>query len=170
MRLLRFVLALAAAALIHLAAVRMIPAFPQIVDLFLLVVVLHARDGEAVVGMFAGMAAGLVADGLSGAPYGLHGVANTLVGYIVAVVAQRLVIQRTSGLVLVFALAGALQQAILAALAFAMLPGAELPAPTWLAVKALSTGLLGLAWTAARRTLGLWRGARRERRAARMSF
>ena len=77
---------------------------------------------------------------LAGGPFGLHGFADTLVGYTAARVAQQLVVQRSSGVVLVFTLASALQQALLAALAVLLLPTAELPAAPWMVAKAATPG------------------------------
>ena len=66
MRFLKFVAALAVAALVHFAGARLLPDFALAVDLFLLVVALEARHGSPVTGMFAGLAAGLLA-GAAGA-------------------------------------------------------------------------------------------------------
>lgn len=127
MQFLKFVAALAAAALLHFAGARLLPHFSLAVDLFLLVVALEARHGSPLTGMFAGLAAGLLADGLSGGPYGLYGFADTAVGFGIALAAQQLVVQRTSSLAGVFAAAAAAQQAILAALALVFRDHAELP-------------------------------------------
>ncbi len=148
MRFLKFVAGLGLAALLHFAGARLIPNFSQAVDLFLLVVALEARHGSPVAGMFAGLAAGLLADGLSGGPFGLHGFADTAVGFGIARAAQQLVVQRTTGLAGVFAAGAAAQQAILAGLALLFRDHAELPDPLWLLVKVGTTALLGLAWTA----------------------
>jgi len=166
----RFLLALAVAGVAHFVGTKLVGVFPQALDLFLLVAVLKARDGKPVAGMIAGAACGLAADGLSGAPYGLHGFADTAVAYAVAAVAQRLAVQRTSGLLLVFTLAGALQQVLLAALTLLFLPGAELPSPTWMAVKAVGIGILGLGWTRLARATAQSRLARRARQSERMRF
>jgi rod shape-determining protein MreD len=144
MRGLSFLLALAVAAGLHLAGLVLIPGFPRLVDLVLIVVVLFARDGRVSTATLGGSAAGLVADALAGGPFGLHGFADTLVGYTAARVAQQLVVQRSSGVILVFTLASALQQALLAALAVLLLPAAELPAAPWMIAKAACTGIVGL--------------------------
>lgn len=144
MRALSFVLALALAAGLHLAGLVLVPGFPLAVDLTLVVVVLFARDGRVTAATVGGSVAGLVADALAGGPFGLHGFADTLVGYTAARVAQQLVVQRSSGVVLVFTLASTLQQALLAALAVLLLPAAELPAAPWMVAKAATTGVIGL--------------------------
>ncbi len=147
MPLLRFVLALAAAALAHFVGARAFAHFPLAVDLFLLVTVLFARSGRPVPAMFAGLAAGWTADALSGGPFGLHGLADTVVGFAAARAAQQLVVQRKTSLLFVFAAAAAAHSALLAGLALAFLPGVGLASLVWLPVKVASTALLGLAWT-----------------------
>ncbi len=154
MRLARFLGALVAAAILHFIGSRIWPGFPRAVDLFLLVAALEARHGQPVIGMFAGLASGLVADGLSGGPFGLHGFANTVVGYGTARAAQQLVVQRPSGLAALFAAGAAAQQAILALLAFVFRDRVELPDPFWLPIQVGSAALLGLAWTNAAAALG----------------
>jgi rod shape-determining protein MreD len=147
MRLLRFLAGLAFAALLHFVASRIWPGFPRAVDLFLLAAMLEARHGRPVAGMFAGLASGLLADGLSGGPYGLHGFANTAVGYGTARAAQQLVVQRTTGLAALFAAGAAAQQAILALLALVFRDRVELPDPLWLPIQVGASALLGLLWT-----------------------
>ena len=149
MRLAKFLAGLAAAALLHLAGVGLAPWFPLAADLFLLVAILEARHGRPAGGMFAGLAAGLVADALSGGPFGFYGFADTAVGYGVARAAQQLVVQRTTSLTAIFAAGAAAQQAILAALSLVFRPDGELPGFEWLLVKVATTALLGLAWTRA---------------------
>jgi rod shape-determining protein MreD len=145
---LKFVAALAVAALLHFAGARLFPDFALAVDLFLLVVALEARHGNPLTGMFAGLAAGLLADGLSGGAYGLYGFANTAVGFGIARAAQQLVVQRPSSLAGVFAAGAAAQQALLAGLALVFREHAELPDPLWLMVRVGTTAFLGVAWTA----------------------
>lgn len=149
MPLARFLAALAAATLLHFAGVALAPGFVLAADLFLLVTILEARHGRPASGMLAGLVAGLVADGLTGGPFGLFGFADTAVGYGVARAAQQLVVQRTTSLAAIFAAGAAAQQAILAALSLVFRPDGELPGFEWLLVKVATTALLGLAWTRA---------------------
>lgn len=164
MRFLKFLGAMAAAALLHFLGSRLWPAFPQAADLFLLVAALEARHGNPATGMFAGLACGWTTDALTGGPFGLFGVADTVVGYFTARAAQQLVVQRTSGLTALFAAGAAAQQAILAGLALLFRDEVELPDPFWLTVKVAVTALLGLAWTHAAAALARrfrhWRGSR----------
>lgn len=160
---LRFVLALVAAALAHFVGARAVSYFPLAVDLFLLVTVLYARNGRPVPAMFAGLAAGWAADALSGGPFGLHGLANTVVGYGTARAAQQLVVQRKSSLLFVFAAAAAAHSALLAGLALIFQPGLGLTSLVWLPVKVASTALLGLAFTQLAAATGRRWSARKRR-------
>ena len=164
MRALSFLAALAVAAGFQLAGLVLLPGFALVVDLALVVVVLFARDGRVPSAAVGGSVAGLVADALAGGPFGLHGFADTLVGYTAARVAQQLVVQRSSGVVLVFTLASALQQALLAALAILLLPAAELPTAPWMVAKAATTGILGLLLAQSERLLAGRLAARRATR------
>lgn len=153
MRFAKFLGALAAAALLHFAGSRLWPGFPRAVDLFLLVAALEARHGRPAIGMFAGLASGLLADALAGGPFGMHGFANTVVGYGIASAAQRLVVQRTSGLAALFAAGAAAQQTILSLLSLLFRDRVELPDPIWLPVQVAAAALLGLGWTNAAEAL-----------------
>lgn len=143
----KFLAGLALAAFLHVVGTRLIPVFPLAVDLFLLAAILEARHGRPLGGIFAGLAAGLAADGLTGGPFGLYGFADTAVGYGIARAAQQLVVQRTTSLAAIFAAGAAAQQAILAALSLVFRPEGELPGFEWLLIKVGTTALLGLAWT-----------------------
>jgi len=154
------------AALLQVGGVRAWPEFPLVFDLLLVAVVYFARDGRAVAALGVGCAGGLLADALAGGPLGLHGFADTLVAYTAARVAQQLVVERASGVVLVFTLASALQQALLAALGVLLLPAVQLPAAPWMVARALTTGLLGLLLAAGGRSLAARLAGRRERRRA----
>lgn len=159
-------LGLLLAALLQLAGVQAWPEFPFAFDLLLVAVVYFARDGRAVAALGVGSAGGLVADALAGGPLGLHGFANTLVAYTTARVAQQLVVERPSGVLLVFTLASALQQALLAALGVLLLPSVQLPAAPWMVARAITTGLLGLLLATGGRALAARLAARHERRRA----
>ena len=79
--------------------------------------------------MLFGLLVGLVQDTLTSGPFGLFGFADTAVAYGMARLAQRLVIQRASGVFAVVCFASLSQQVILAALAFLLLPNPSLPQP-----------------------------------------
>jgi len=167
MRSLRFLAAVAAAVLLQVAGVSLFPQFFLAVDLFLVIVVLNAMDGNSVAGMFGGMVAGLVTDGLTGGYFGLFGIANTVIGYGTAITAQRLVIQRAASSLLVFAVAAAAQQLILFGISLLFLADADLPQYSWILVKVGTTGLLGgvlyLANRRMRSRVEMWRRTRKTR-------
>lgn len=164
MRFARFALGLAAAALLHFAGTRATASFPLAADLFLVVTVLVARAGRPVEAMFAGLVCGWTADALSGLPFGLHGLADTVVGFGTARVAQQLVVQRRTSLLSIFAAAAAAQSALLAVLIAVFVPDGGLPSLAWLPVKVASTALLGLAWAAlAAAVAARWSSRRRKR-------
>lgn len=167
MRSLRFLAAVAAAVLLQVAGVSLFPQFFLAVDLFLVIVVFNAMDGNSVAGMLGGMVAGLVTDGLTGGYFGLFGIANTVIGYGTAITAQRLVIQRAASSLLVFAVAAAAQQLILLGISLLFFAGAEIPQYSWVLVKVGTTGVLGWAlYLASRRMrsrVEMWRRTRKTR-------
>jgi len=166
MSVVKFLLALAAALLLHLVGARLHPNLPQALDLFLPVVVLNSLSGSSLAGLLGGLAAGWAQDSVTGGFYGLYGFADTVVGYATARLAQRLVVQRAVGVFGIAAFASALQQVILIALSLLLLPQASVPAPVWVAVRALTTGLAGmLVYTASAR----FRRLAESRRKSRMS-
>ncbi|HEX2223429.1 MAG TPA: rod shape-determining protein MreD [Thermoanaerobaculia bacterium] len=166
MRALKLLAGLAAAVLVHLAGLQLYGGFARFIDVFLVVVVLYALEGETLSAIFVGMLVGLLHDSLSGGPFGLFGFADTIVGYGTARLAQHLVIQRATGVLGVVAFASALQQAIVVALTFLLLPEPALPEPYWVAVQAGACGLVGMAaYIAGRR----WRQGMDTRRRNRMS-
>lgn len=143
MRVLRFSIGLLVALLVHLAGMRLVPHFSLAVDVFLVVLVTKALDGDVVAAIVAGAVVGLFQDTLGGTLYGMFGVADTIVAYATALLAQKVVIQRMSGVVLAFVAAAATQQALLALLAFVLFPDPELPRVGWVALRIAVTALLG---------------------------
>lgn len=165
MRILKFAAGLTLAVLAHAAAVRLVPEATVAVDLFVVVVVLNALDGNSLAGVAGGLAAGMVQDVLTGGLFGLFGFANTLVGYLAARSVQRLVIERASGVLPLVAVAAAVQQAIVVGLAYVLLPDARFPDPRWLALRVVSSGLVGMVAYALDRW---WRRTSADRRQRRM--
>jgi rod shape-determining protein MreD len=157
---------LAAAVLFHLLGMHLVPSFARLVDVFLVIVVLYALEGSSLAALFAGLVVGLLHDTLTSGPYGLFGFADTIVGYSTARLAQRLVIQRSTGVLALVSFAAVAQQAIVAGLAFLLLPTPELPNPVWVAVQAGLCGVLGMAIHIA--TIN-WRRSAETRRRGRMS-
>jgi rod shape-determining protein MreD len=140
----RYAAALLVVLLVHSLGTWLIPEYGRSVDLFLVLTVLWGLRGDSLGGLAGGLLAGLVEDVLTAGPFGLHGFANTLVGYGAARLAQRLVIERPSGVLLVTAAGSAVQQALLASLVLLLLPERELPAPLWIAIRAGVCGVVGL--------------------------
>jgi rod shape-determining protein MreD len=148
MRAAKLAAGLAAAVVLQLVGTRLLPSLPQRLDLFLVVVALSALDGQTLQAVVFGLLAGLVQDTLAGGNFGLFGFADTAVAYGMARLAQRLVIQRATGVFAVVSFASLLQQVILAALAFLLLPNPSLPAPLTMlgqaAARAAACGVLGM--------------------------
>ena len=63
--------AIALAVLVHLVGVQVFPGFVQAMDVFVVVVVLHALEGESLAGLLVGLVVGLLHDTLTGGPFGL---------------------------------------------------------------------------------------------------
>jgi rod shape-determining protein MreD len=163
---LKLLAAIVLAALVHFVGMSLWPGFARTVDVFLVVVVLHGLEGSSLSALLVGLVVGLLQDTLTSGPFGLFGFADTIVGYITARLAQRLVIQRPTGVLAVVSFASALQQAIAVGLTLALLPNPELPSPVWVAVRAGTCGLLGLAIYVA---MGNWHRSSEARRRGRMS-
>lgn len=161
-----FFLLLLGAVLFHLAAARLLPALPRALDAFLVVTVLNALSGNSLAGLLGGLLCGLTQDTFSGAAYGLHGFANTLVGYATARVAQRLVTRGIGGLTVVLLSAAVLQQATLILLTIFVVGEANLPDPLWVGLRVVVSALAGLAlYKLSLRSRARLEAARRNRRA-----
>jgi cell shape-determining protein MreD len=158
---------IALAALVHFVGMSLWPQFGQVIDVFLIVVALHGLRGNSLSALFVGLLVGLLHDSLTGEHrFGLFGFADTIIGYVTARLAQRLVIQRATGVFGVVSFAAVLQQALVTGLAFLLLPAPELPSPLWIAVRAGASGLLGMAVYIA---TSRWRRSAEARRRGRMS-
>ena len=140
-----YVFSLLAALLFHVAAARYFPSLPRALDVFLVVTILNGLSGNSLGGLLGGLFCGLTLDTFSGAAYGLHGFANTLVGYVTAKVAQRLVTRGIGGLIVVLVGAAALQQAVLILFAAFILSEGNLPDPLWVGLRVVISALAGLA-------------------------
>lgn len=163
---LKLLAGLAAAVLFHLGLMHLWPELARPLDVFLVVVVLYGLGGSSLASLFAGMAVGLVHDTLTNNPFGLFGFADTIVGYSTARLAQRLVIQRATGVLAVVSFAAALQEAIVVGLMVMLLPDPQLPTPFGVALKAGLCGVLGMFLHIAG---GQWRQGAESRRRNRMS-
>jgi len=160
---LRFVLGLGLATVVALVGGHLVPGFAGYADPFLVVAVLAATAVGPLGALAAGSAAGWVADALGGGPFGLFGFTHGAVGYAVALVAQRIVVDRKSSLAGILAAAGAAQGALLAAVGVLLVGPAGVPSVVELAARVGSTVVLGGAWLFASRTVvGRWRKRRRK--------
>ncbi|HVT15905.1 MAG TPA: rod shape-determining protein MreD [Thermoanaerobaculia bacterium] len=144
MRVLRIFAAFTLALLAHLVGMHLFPSFGRVVDLFLVVLVLHALEGNSLSALLVGLCAGLLEDTLTNGPFGLFGFADTAVAYLTARLAQRLVIQRPAGVAGVVAFGSLAQQGTLALLAFLLLPNPSLPDPVGALVQAAGCGIIGM--------------------------
>ena len=117
--------------------------------------------------MFGGLAAGLAADALSGALYGLHGFAGTATGFLIALVARQLVLQQLAIIGLLFAVAGVFHEVLLAGLLRLLLPEPPAPDFAWVGLRAAVSATCGVvaiaAWGSLRRRFSNWRRGRRRR-------
>ena len=167
MRTVRFIIGLTVALVLHLLAARLLGRYAFAFDFFLLLTVFNGIDGRTAAGLFGGMVSGLTADAVTGGLYGLYGFANSLVGYATAIAAQRLAVQRTAGVILLFAIATAAQQAVVSALLLMFVGDVEFPGPGWVGARVAMAGFAGAAGRAGwRRTIqGIesWRRSRRSR-------
>jgi len=137
--------ALLAAYLVQLLGVSLSSVFPRVVDPFLLVMVWYSLRTGVVGAELIGTGTGLLQDGLSGGFFGLYAFADTLVGYGVALAAQRVVVGQQAARVLIFAAAAALQQLVLVVLLRTMVADSPLPTPGSVLGKIITTSLLGAA-------------------------
>lgn len=155
--------ALALAATIALAVAR-VPAAP---DFFLYPVADASRLGAPVFAMAAGLVAGLVQDAVTvpARLLGLHAFAKILVGYLLATLGARTVVEKPVAVGLLLSGAVVLEGGVLALLLWLLKGEPMPPAPAVLAARAATTGLVGaLLHTASRVPWKARRDARRRRR------
>jgi len=144
MRLVKVLVGLILVVLTHLIGARFIPGFANYVDLFLILATYQALSGNLIVGMLAGCIAGLTHDAVTGGPYGLHGFADTAIGYLSAFAAQRLVIQRGFSVLLLFWVAASVQILILTVLGIMVSEAAILPSWIEVVIRVIVSGILGV--------------------------
>ncbi len=168
MRILEFLVGLLVATGVHFAGERLVAGLSSYLDPFLLVVLFVGLTGRPASGLAGGLVAGWAADAATGGLFGLHGFADTLLGYATAVASQKLVIQRSSGVFLLFAGGAALQQLVLVALSLLLLPGGFVPGPLAPGVKLLLTGAVGAIGFLLAGRMKLWLGTWRRNRTAKL--
>jgi len=145
LRNLRLAVALLVVILVHLAGTRLVPDFPRAVDLFLVWVVLAALAGRPAEAIIIGTVAGLTHDALAGGPYGLYGFADTMVGYLVARAAQRLILERVSTVFAAIAVAVVVEHGVVVILTSLLLPQVVPEPLRWWGLQALLSGVVGAA-------------------------
>ncbi|MFN2442833.1 MAG: rod shape-determining protein MreD [Thermoanaerobaculia bacterium] len=105
MRWLRFLIGLVIALTIHSLLDSFFPNALTFFNPYVILVVYYAMGGNLFGAIVAGVVAGLIEDAFSGSIFGLHAFSLTVIGYLVAYVASRLVLRGT--LAFGLALAGA---------------------------------------------------------------
>lgn len=153
--------ALAAVALVEVLLREMLPAAANVVEPFVLLVVLTSLRGNSLHGLTGGFAAGLVQDTLTASLFGLHSLACCVVGYAVARASQRILTNQrvVAGLLIV---AGVVGHQVLVIGLLNVLGIADVD-PDVLVVlsRALLTGAAGLAYLWLARRLREWALRRR---------
>lgn len=163
MGVLRFLVGLVAALGVHVVGTWLVPTLPRLFDPFLVLVVVNALGASGAGGLLGGATAGLVHDSLTGRLYGLHGFADTIVGYAVARAAQWLDLTGAGAVLVTTALATLLEETLLVLVAL-LFTEPEPPEPAWVLLQAALNGLAALAlFVAAGRMRRVRDGARRRR-------
>ncbi|MDX1583172.1 MAG: rod shape-determining protein MreD [Thermoanaerobaculia bacterium] len=93
MRLLRFFIGLLLALTIHSLLHNFFPNALAFIDVYIILVVYYAMGGNLNGTIIAAVIAGFVQDAFSGSIFGLHAFSLTLSGYLVAVVATKIVLR-----------------------------------------------------------------------------
>jgi rod shape-determining protein MreD len=168
MRTVKFLAGLLVAAIVHALGVRLFEDFSSAIDVFLVVALFNALGGSPLAGLLGGLVTGWCADVMTGGLYGAYGFCNTLVGYGAAVAAQRLVIEKTGGVFLLFSLGAAVQQLLLVALLRLLRPGAAPPELMWLMIMLAAVGVTGAVGFLLQGRAVRWRSVWRRNRSARL--
>lgn len=164
MTFLRYFLGLVAALGAQSLMVALAPQLVLAFDPFLVVAVLVGLGGNSLAGLAGGAVAGFARDTLSGRLYGLHGFADTLIGYATARTAQRMDLRQPGPVWVVTVLATLVQQAILVCLNYILLPRPEVAPPVWVPIQAIINGLVAMTvWSVANRARGFKQRAERRR-------
>jgi rod shape-determining protein MreD len=167
LRLLRFGVALLVVTLVHFVGARLDQRFALVFDLFLVLLVTQALPGPPAYALAIGILVGVVEDTFNGRLFGLYACADTIVAYTCALVGQRIVVQRASGILAAYFSAALAQQVVLIVLVLAVLPDVGRVDGLWVVLKAGTVAVLGtaahLATTSWRRRLAGWRRGRNAR-------
>lgn len=142
---LRYLFGLAAVVVLHVALQQFTPGLGRIVDPFVVWIVLQGLSAVPVRGMLSGLVAGWCEDALSGERlFGLHGVAGTIIGYLVAQATRQLSTTSLPVVGLLFAVAAAAHEAILLALQILLSASPVALDPAWVGLRAAANGVFGV--------------------------
>jgi rod shape-determining protein MreD len=171
MKLLRNLIGLMAMMGLHIVVQQFLPSLGRVLDPFVVWVVLQGLSASPLRGMSAGLVAGWCEDALSGESlFGLHGVAGTIVGYLVAQATRQLSTTSLPVVGLLFAVAAALHEALLMALQMLLSASPATLDPTWVGLRALVNGCFGVLLLGAGEKAGQWGQEFRQSRKRRIRF
>ncbi len=159
---------LALAFVVHLLLWRMLPTVAPGVDVFLVATLLAAVGGP-LQGMLVGVAAGALADSVSGTPFGVFGFANTLTGYTVGFAASKVAEMTEASVVILAALGALFQRLVLALVLAAFVSLASVPA-LWSPLAILTATVMVMVLRAFANNLTRLRLWRRSRRPGRLEL
>lgn len=119
---------------------------PVTPDLFILPVAFAARGGYPIRAMLTGLAAGLLEDSLTTPPrlLGLQAFCKILIGYLLATIESRVIIERPAAIGALLAGSAALQSALVAGLLWFLRGELVAPPLPEILLRSLSTGLLAV--------------------------
>lgn len=161
---LKYLLGMAAALGAHSLWLALAPQLVLAFDPFLVVAVLSGLSGNSLGGLAGGTVAGFGRDTLSGRLYGLHGFADTIIGYATARTAQRMDLRQPGAVWIVTVLGTLVQQALLVCLSYVLLSRPEVAPPVWVPIQAIVNGFVAmLVWSLANRARGFQQRVERRR-------
>ncbi len=144
MKLAGYLAALFLAVVVHVVLQRFLPPVARVVDPFMVLVVVFALEAKPLGGMVAGTAAGWTKDALTGSFFGLHGVALTILGFVVARIARSVTANQPAVIGLLLAIGVLVESATLLILLRLLSRDAPPPELLWVGARAGITALIGV--------------------------
>lgn len=144
MRWLRFIIGLLIALTIHSLLNSFFPNALAFFSPYIILVVYYAMGGNLFGTIVAGVIAGLVEDAFSGAIFGLHAFSLTVIGYLVAYVAARLVLRGTLAFGLALAGSVIVNEVVIYVLVVILTPQTVELFEEGMIVKTILTSLFGM--------------------------
>ncbi len=141
----RITIGVLAAAAIQTLLSRLVPQIGERIDFFLIFVAADARTGSRSGAIGAGALAGGIEDALSGGLFGLNGFAKTLVGYLLSLLAGRVLVDHPASIALTISAGVAVSSAICALLRFLLAQPATGTDVSSFFLRVLLTGGAGVA-------------------------